>query len=344
MKKVLWVVVLSIFTLSGIFATSEGAIYSFANRSSSPLRSVSYYGDFMDFFTNPASLPLIEDNQGSFMCSVNYSDYLPFSSFSSPTGYMNNTLADISLSFVGRSVALTANIGSSFINKTISDGLAYFDIYSNIDIEIDWGFALPYFSFGVSISGGNSLVRTNKAVANPFDAIANSLFSPFESNVGSERFSLGAGLLIYFDYFSIGLNIHDILTLNDENAISADWRTIGESSTLSFAAFGSKFNKNGDLSFILPRASISFSDFLDQRYTFSIKGDLAFQFLPESSLDVAIGYREINHTFFGFDGDNGFLDLYLSGEFYSMSLTIGVTFDCRTFSSISPVVGFKYAG
>lgn len=344
MKKVLLIIVLSIVALSSVFSTEDGAIYSFANRFSSPLRSVSYFGNFMDFFTNPATLPLVEDNQGSFMCSINYSDYLPFSSFSTPTGYMNNTLADISLSFVGRNVALTANIGSSFINKTIKDDLAYFDIYSNIDIEIDWGFALPYFSFGVSIGGGNSLVRTNKRVSNPIDAVANSLFSPFERSAGSERFSLGAGMLLYFDYFSIGLNIHDILTLNDENSISADWETIGKSSTVSFAAFGPKFNKNGDLAFILPRVSLSFSDFLDQRYTFSIKGDLSFQFLPDSSLDIAVGYREVNHKFFGFNGNNGFLDVYLSGEFLSMNLTLGVTFDCKTFSTFSPVVGFSYAG
>lgn len=316
--------------------------YSYSNRVPSPFRSASYYGEFFDLFTNPAALPLIEDNQGSFMLSMNLSDNLPFSSFSNPVGYINEQIDEMTLSFVGRNIALTANIGTSFANKRIDRDRAFFDIYSNMDIEIDWGFSFPYVSFGLSIEGGNSLIRSDKPIDDVFDAIANALFSPFDRNSGSERFSLGAGVLIYFDNFSIGLNIEDILTLNERNEISSTWRRIGQTSDLSFSAKGDKFTKNGDLQFLLPRVSLSFSEFLDDKYTFSVKGDLTLQFLPDANVSLGVGYREYNHSLFSFDSNNGIFDAYIKGSFNSMSITLGASFDCDSWSNIAPVIGFSY--
>ena len=342
MKKGLKLICIFLILDVSLFAANISN-YSFSNRAASPFRSVSYYGDFYDFFVNPATLPLVEDNQGSFMFNANYSDIFPFDAYSEPISYIQNQLDEMSVSFVGKSIALTANLGTNFTNKVIKDGISYFDIYSNADIEIDWAYAFPYFAFGVSMKGGNSLVRNDKPISSSIDAVANAWFSPFDRSSGSERFSVGSGLLFYFDNFAIGLNIDKIVTLNESNSISADWRTIGQSSNISFSANGNRFTKNGNLTFILPKASLSFSDFLDYRYTISLKGDLSFQFLPECDLSLGLGYREYNHSLFAFDGNNGLFDIYLQGNMWATSITIGVTFDCSTWRTVSPAIGFSFA-
>ena len=316
-------------------------MHSFNDRLVSPLRSVSYHGDFLDFLSNPAALPLRDDNQGSFAFRINGSDDIPFANFSKKTGYINNRIDEISVSFAGRNIAFTANLGTSFERKSEP---AHFDIFSNVDIEIDWGFAFPYVSVGMSIKGGNSLIRNDKPIDSVFDAISNALFSPFERYQGRERFSLGGGLLVYFDNFSIGLNIEKILALDSSSEMISNWETVGKSTAFSFAANGDKFTKDGDLHFLLPRASISFSEFSGFRYTFSVKGDVTLQFLPDCNMAIGLGYREKDHGIFSFKTDNGNLDFFIKGQFWDFSVTFGASFDTKTFSSISPFVGFSYIG
>ena len=344
MKKSLLFVIISIFVSLELFADSSSRIYSFNDRLVSPLKSVAYHGEFLDFLSNPAALPLINKDEESFVVMLNGADDIPFSNLSEKVGYLNSRVDELSISFAGNNVAFTTNLGTSFTNRKINDDQVYFDINSNIDIEIDLGLAFHYLSVGMSIKGGNSMIRHEKPISDVFDIVSNALFSPFENNPNSERFSLGAGLLLYLNNFSLGLNIDDILFLDDNSELSASWETVAKSTDIAFAANGNKFTKNGDLQFLLPRVSVSYSSFVDKEYTFSIKGDIAFQFLPDCNLDIGVGYREADHSFLSFKSENGNLDVYMKAKIWSFSVTLGTSFDTESFSYIAPFIGFAYIG
>jgi len=345
MMKRLLLFVFSIVLVFSLYA--KDTLYSSNSNTSkaqlaSPFKSVAYHGDFLDFLSNPASLALMDSDQGSFMLRLFSSDNIPISNFSKKTGYMNDMVNELSVAFAGKNIAFVANVGTSFERK--SQDLAIFDIFSNIDIEVDWAFSFPYVSLGMSIKGGNSLVRYERPINNVFDAISNAWFSPFESSSGKERFSLGSGLVVYFDYFSFGLNIDGILSLDERSELVASWSNIARNSSISFASNGSRFTKDGDLFFILPRVSISFSNFDGTGYTFSAKTDFTFQFLPDCNLSLGVGYMEVSHSFFSFNKDNGNLDVFLKGRFWDFSLAIGLGCGVGSFDNIAPFVGFSYIG
>lgn len=340
MKRKLLAILMLMISLS-LYATMT-KIDSFHDRIISPFSSVAYYGDFSDLYSNPAALPLADKDQGLFLIRYRSYDSIPFSSFSDRIGYINDRLGEIELTFAGNNIALSANIGTEFTNRRLADDATYFDLYSNVDIEIDWGFAFPYVALGMSIKGGNSMARYDKGLKNLFDVVSNEFFSPFERISGSERFSLGAGLLVYFDNFSIGFDLDKILSLDTNGDIISTWSLIGENTYFSFAAEGNKFNKDGDLIFLLPRASVSFSNFQDFKYIFSVKGDLTFQILPDCNVSLGVGYREHDHSILSFDSSNGNIDIFLRGRFWSISAMLGISLNTSSYNTISPYVGVSY--
>ncbi len=331
--------------LSSLFMLHAERVYALESLQISPFSSVSYYGSYADAFTNPASLPLMR-NYGSFLVSYLGSDDLDADAASGEKlSLFQNHTDKLVLSFLGNNLSLTGQFGTDFRGRSHDfenpDKLR-FDVYNTIDVQIDWAYAFPYFSFGVRLAGGNSMIRPSKQISNLIDAYANALFAPFENDNGSSRFSLGAGALLYFRYGAIGLYVDEVMSLSD-GALSASWPSLLSSSTVSFYVGSSRINKDGELTFIRPRLSYSYSGLTsDNVSVFDLKTDVAFQFLPSFSIALGVSYREYEHRFFSFNHDNGYLGLYMKGEFSSFNLLLGVSLSTADFRKLTPVVGLTY--
>lgn len=339
------ILLFSIVILYSLFLLSAERVYTLESLQISPFSSASYYGSYSDGFTNPAALPLMRD-YGSFLVSYLGSDDLDLDSAKGERlSLFQNHTDKLVLSFLGNNLSLTGQFGTDFRGRSQDlenpDKLRY-DVYNTIDVQIDWAYAFPYFSFGVRLAGGNSMIRPSKQIANLIDAYANALFAPFENDSGSSRFSLGAGALLYFRYGAIGLYVDEIMSLSD-GALVASWPSLLSSSTLSFNVGASRINKEGELTFIRPRFSYSYTGLTSgSQSVFDLKADVAFQFLPSFSAALGISYMEYNHKFFSFNRDNGYLGLYMKGEFSFFNVLFGASLSTAGFNKLTPVIGLTY--
>lgn len=344
MKRLLAILLFSLFFSLPAFSDIE-SVTSFSLVENSPFTSVAYYGDFQDIFSNPAALPLRE-NEGAFLVSFKSLDNINFDILREENlGWLQEHYDQTTLSFLSRYVSLSIMFGSSFEDRALSfsSNQPLFNIYSNVDIDVDFGYAFPYFSIGANLKGGNSMVRSAREVDNLWDAIANAWFSPFDRYTGRERFSIGVGVLFYMRNFSLGATIGEIFSLQS-GYLEFSWLGIGESTTISIAAEGNRFDKNGDLMIVKPRASLTYSGFSNRPVVsyIEIAGELDFQFLPNAGLDLGVGYLEREHRFFDFKAQNGTLSIYLKASYSSLQAALGVSMDTSSFNTISPFFKFTY--
>ncbi len=323
----------------------ETGIYNLVNQKRSPFSSVAYYSSVQDSYVNPASLPLIEDAV-TFDVGVYVYDNLNGDVFRLESlGYVQNQIQETRLSFLSKYISLSAFIGTSFTDRHFESGGIdpVFDIYSNIDISIDAGYAFPYFSMGVNIRGGNSMVRDSKTISTLAGVFQNAWLSSFDEAYNSERFGFGAGLLFYTNNFSFGAYVENILNLKN-GMINASWDVIASSSSASIAVNGNKFNKKGDLNLVYPRASYTLKGFHTKSVVdeVSLKFDLKFQFLPKASLSIGFGYSQPNHKLLYYDFKSGEAQLFLKGEWENFNIVFGLSADIGTWNDFAPTIIFSF--
>lgn len=322
-----------------LFAVSKAASYG-----PSPFFSPSYHGKFGDMAANPAALALINDDSNFIISMLGYENYNT-EKFKQPLGFIQDNLLDVGFSFFSRNMALSIDIGTVFTDRSFNEGDKFpsFNIYSDFDISLDIAYAFPYVAVGLNISGGNSLIRASREVTSITNAIAHAYMSPFESVTGSERFNLGIGLLTYFNNFAIGIQVDDVVAL-ENGQISANWGLFLSSMEVSLSGNGNQFSKEGELNLFNPRISVTYKGFnkgLDTDY-FSLKGDLKLQFLPKASLALGVVYSEYDHKMFRWNKENGSLGVFISGIYKEFTLTLGVVMDVDKFEYISPSFQFSF--
>ena len=306
-----------------------------------PFGSVSYSGRFSDVFSNPAALPLMETDPGPFAITLGFSDSYKASDFPSERLPMfQDQDWTLGLSFLADHIALSAFFGTDFDRHPGTDPV--FDIHSSLRLELDMAYALPFFSFGVRISGGNSMIRSSKTIDNISGIFANAWFSPFDRESGSEFFDVGLGAILTFGPFSGGAYVGRLITLRNDN-IYVGWDEIAESSTVSISLGAGRFLSSGDLRFFRPRASFSVTGLADDSTrTIEAEAEVCFQFLPDSSFSIAASYLEQQHSFFHFNPDNAFVNIFLRGEGAGITGTVGVSFKATDWTVFAPSIGFSY--
>ena len=162
------------------------------NAIDSPLQSAAYSGRFYDIFSNPAALPLMEVQPGMIAVRTNIRDSFTPSDFGYGFSGVQDQMWTVDATFISKYISLTAYYGLEY-DRLYRENPIY-DVYSSLKVELNAAYAVPYFSFGIRISGGNQMVRRDKDINNFGDYITNGWFTPFERDTGSEFFNLGLGV------------------------------------------------------------------------------------------------------------------------------------------------------
>ena len=333
-RRLITSLILLMLAVPAVFASlySRSSLYD-------PMASVSYYGTFSDVFSNPASLPLLETDTGALALSFTFSDDWDFRDMKGERmPFLQDQAWETSASFIARNVALTASFGTEFVRQERDP---VYNIYSSLRIQLDVAYAFPHISFGARIAGGNRMVRSEETIGNVMGMVTNAWFSPFKRDAGSESFDLGIGALFSYGIFSAGVYIEELMTLSDEGEIYMGWDAIGRSTTLSVALTASRFLPSDDLRFLRPRASFSITG-LSGSSVIEGEVELRLQFLPDADLSIALSYLEMEHSFFRFRPENGFVSFFVRGGYAGFSGKLGLMFKADDAAVITPVIGFSY--
>ena len=301
--------------------------------------SASYYGSFCDIFINPASLPLLERSdyyQVSYALGESYNTSLWGRE---SVSYMQNTASELQGTVVSGPVALSAKVSSALGEREVrADGYAYYNIYSSFDIELALSYSFfNHFSIGARLGGGNSVARLKKRMTGFLDAAGNAWFSSYEQMTGSERFNMNVGTLIYFDNFTFGLVMDDLIETGDSNYL----RHLVSNTTFSLSYRGSVYNSDGDLKYLVPRVSVDARGigFTGER-SISIAADLTLQLLKNVLLDTGVRY---SYMVSSSDAVSSSVTFSLLGTYGDFSLLLNIVFLQNTIRDFRPSLIFTYA-
>ena len=347
MKKIV-ALILMVSLLLPAFGQDDGVqslSFGFEDMLSSPLYSPSYSGRYVDSMLNPAMLSKRSDD-GIFFFTTTLSDAYDKSVFSEDMPYIQNFKSEMTFSFISRYVSLTVLTNTYFRNRSERSGYLESDIFNTLMMQIDASYSFPYVSLGMRIRGGNRLVREDRALTGFFSAMGEAYFSPFSVMPTSEFLSIGAFLNFEYSFFSLSFSIADIVTLRFPENMSSPYVYVGadavlDSMDISFAFSYPRYNGRGELNFIRPRMSYTMHGNLGGKYDIYLVSSLDFQLLPTMTFSLAVGYKEVDHRFFSYDGKNGTLMFALEffDRFYSIAL--GFNVDTATFSRYYPSITFS---
>lgn len=316
MKRIKLILILSFFTLASLSASQSSPF----NRFNDPSLNVSYFGRFEDVYSNPASFAFREDGDTIFNLGFD----IDSKTINEKRG---DSHSDITLSFGGTTVALTAVISTLYTNEVEKDNQTYLDIISIPHIQIDYAFKLfNGLSVGARIEGGNSSARKEKRVNNVFDLIQQSFFGQFDRVRDSEYFSVGLGAIAKFDRLSFGLYTDDVLFLSEDGNIGAAWENIFDALSLGLSYQYNQFTKDGELRFIRPRIGLSLDNIASSdNSAISVQLELLLQLLKTFNIRVATEYREtkdFSKNIFLFNPmANGYHNTSLSIQYYDFELS-----------------------
>ena len=338
MKKKIAAIILSMLIALGLFASYDESA-AISAQSFSAFRSPAYSGSLEDVFVNPASLPLMW-NEGLFKVSASlfeaYDTSLLFSS--SPSWHIQNLKSELQGTVISGSIALSAKFSNRIADREERDKLAYFDIYTGVDIEIDFGYQIGrHFSFGMRLGGGNSLIREDKNISSYLDVVKNALFSPYEKVEGSERFTSALGFMVFNDNLSLGVTTSSVIGLNLD--ISNYLSNIIGNTTLALSYRGDMYSRQGDLNLLVPRVGASISGMgVGSERAISISGDLIIQLLKNAYVDTGIKYQYLVKD----EDISNILTLSLLGALEDFTLSFNLAFDLLGEYNFLPSIVFTY--
>lgn len=306
----------------------------------SNLTNTSYFGDVYHVYDNPAALSFITSgDKYQFVAGLSES-YNPAAFGREAVPYIQNLDQEFLATVTSGHLALSAKGSNRFDDRAIRSGetIPDFDIYSNIDLEIDVAFSYKeYFSAGLFLSGGNSLVRLNQPVSNVIIAVENAWFSPYETLNDSGRYQMGFGLQGRIYEFSLGYCTRE-LKLTDSSFTEFLQSTLSGDLGLSYRA--NKYSSYGDLKLFVPRVSLSMKGFFTNstERNLSVKTDLLLQFMKNFTVDAGLGYTyEVVEA----GEPRGIFGISFLSNYFDYSLGVEVAIDTLNNNCVMPSIYFS---
>ncbi|MDC7250516.1 MAG: hypothetical protein PQJ49_11420 [Sphaerochaetaceae bacterium] len=201
MKRVILVLMFLSF-MSGAFASSEEILsLSILGMGKAGLADVSSN-------SNPANIASRSEDDPSLRTYFSIQEDLEIDELSSSLGFFQYPTMRLGAQVYGSNLSLTLNNDSYLEDREYtSDGLEYTG-YNKFILQLDWGYKINNFDFGMRLKGGSVTRRSNFELRSNFffltDYIVNTFFSNYTSLSNSDFFSLG---------FALRFNANDNLSL-----------------------------------------------------------------------------------------------------------------------------------
>lgn len=342
MKKIFTMLMVLLISLSSLFCASSSS-FSFSNLLESPLYSPSFNGSYEDTLVSPSAMHFRTDEY-VFFSTVRFSEHYSASAWREnlKLPYINNYRNEYIFSFMSRYIALNV-INSLYVNtESRSNETLYASFLNDISISLNLSWGISFFSAGLSLDGGTTLVRENRRVDGIADLVSNAYFSSYSTLEGSDFFSIGFSLSFDFDYIAFTYQLDKLATL-ENNRIYSDGNLIVDNMVMSIALSYPEYTSRGNLNLFSPRVSYTIKGNPAGEYSLYASADLKFNLLPDFYFSLAAGYSETDHRFFIFRPENGMLSFSFSLSYERYYFMLGLNMDTASFEHYYPYISFTFA-
>lgn len=284
--------------------------------------------------SNPANLGSRGEGAPSLITDFTFMESLKPNLITSPIGLFQYPTISMGVTVFGTNLSLALNIDSSLEDREYYDSILHYTGYNKFTLQLDWGYRLNSFDFGMRLKGGSSTQRNNFELRdNVFfipDYIVNSFLSTYYPLSGSDFFSLG---------FALRLNVSSNLSAAIMSESDLDLSTSSDNITsylkgasLGFTYISNIYTSTNRLNTFVYKASIDLIKIGDaDNRELRMGNELKMQLGDNRSLAFRAGYYETKETIakiFTFNSDEGvstFAFAYNSNDFdLSLSLFLPI--------------------
>ena len=268
--------------------------------------------------SNPANLGSRVDTDPLLITYFSIMQNLSPDELSTPLGYFQYPYMSMGVIAYGTNLGLTLNIDSYLDHRVYHNDILNYTGYNQFTIQLDWGYRLSNFDFGMRVKGGSAAERRNFELRDNIfflsDYIVNTFFSEYETVADSEFFNLGFSIrLNILNNFSMAFYSEsdvDLSSTSDNNLIS-----YLKASSLGFTYFTNKYSRNNQLNPFVYKFSLDLVELGDvDKRELRLGAEMKLQLGNNNSLALRAGYYEPKATI----GDIFMLDLEKRTSTYAL--------------------------
>ena len=261
------------------------------------------------FTKNPAALYRTERTQ--FQVGVRYGDSIGSSNDDVIT-WIQQPSAAFDMQFSNRFVALTIGL-RNVLNEQESPIYTDREVYSanNLSrIQLTTSYGWEAISFGLFARGGTLTERevTIRSTRPLLDYLSRTYLERYEpSGDGSQLFASGLGMLISYQWISLGLLTNSLFTIDEtSNQLVLDLSDLFNAAAVGLAVTSPKYDRSNELNRLVAIVAFDIADIGDpERRSIRMGVEGKIQFLSDLWVALRAGYREVRplgEALFTFDG------------------------------------------
>lgn len=282
-------------------------------------------------FANPANLADRDDTSPSLITTFSFLQELKYNQLSTTLGYFQYPKMSMGATVYGTNLGLSINIDSYLEDREYDGDSLNYTGYNRFSIQLDWGYKINDFNFGMRVQGGSVSKRNNFELRSNYlfipDYIVNTFFSSYTQVANSDFFSLA---------FSLKFNPYNNLSiayLTDSNVDLTNETNTNEiisylkASSIGITYKSNKYNQSNQLNTFVYKGSLDVVYIGEsEKRELRLNAEMKMQLANNDSFSIRVGYYEpkvaINDLFV-FDFDYGISSYALSYENNDLSI-IGI--------------------
>ncbi len=250
---------------------------------------------------------------------------------SDPVPWMQRPSTTLEMLFSNRFIALSIGMANVLKERTFTGSELKFTAYNDSRIQLTLAYGWPSISLGFFARGGNRterdvVVRQGHVVS---DYITRTHLERYSrTTTGGQIFSTGMGLLLSYQWVSIGLITNSLFNFDySTNELVLDIADLFTSSAVALAFTSPVYDKNNELNRIVFNAAFDLTDLGDtNNRSLRLGLESKMQFLSNYWVALRGGYREnrpLNSPLFTLSGD-GAITFGIGGQIAELGLDISV--------------------
>lgn len=298
---------------------------------------VALTGSYSSFPLNPAALHVQKETV--FRLSSGWAESIVPSSYEAaePIWWMQKPASLLDFMVNSNHVALSLGLGYSLDDRRVTEGkeTVEFDAYNDSLLQLSAAYGWEHFSIGMQARGGNALIRPQISIQEEsavIDYLANTYLERYQSAPDTRYFSVGAGVLLSYQWISIGMKSDSVFVMDYEtNELALRLTDVLDELSIGLACTSPVYTKDNELRRVVANGAFDVTDIGGSEASVRTGVEVKVQLSNDYWIAVRGGYAERrgdSESLFALDG-SGTASCALAAQLVSVTIDLVAVFPVR---------------
>lgn len=296
---------------------------------------VALTGSYSSFPLNPAALHVQEETV--FRLSSGWAESIVPSSYEAdePIWWMQKPASLLDFMVSSNHVALSLGLGYSLDDRKSEGNEVVFNAYNDSRLQLSAAYGWEHFSIGMQARGGNALIRPKISIHEEsavIDYLANTYLERYQSAPDTRYFSVGAGVLLSYQWISIGMKSDSVFVMDYEtNELALRLTDVLDGLSIGLACASPVYTKSNELRRVVVNGAFDVTDIGGSEASVRTGVEIKVQLSNDYWIAVRGGYaqrRGDSESLFALDG-SGTASCALAAQLASVTIDLVAVFPVR---------------